>query len=187
MSDFEPEPTLVLSTDAETRAWIEANPRDGYECGSAYTIKGERKVSLCTLSDGVKSLPIIEVIAAIEARGDYPYNATVEREARIRLGLPEAGEIGNEQTPIGWLVYRAQGFRRSDLLRADGFEPLTDALVQNAFERKAGIEIAGHNMLGGKVRERFTVRQIGGKVYVMRPRKRKYAVAVVGQPARIVA
>ena|SRR5436190_6982689 len=186
---FQPEPKTILSTVAETLAWCEKHPRDFAEDARDINAYGSRMVRV---SEGVKCLPVIEALDAIVARGQYPYNYEAEMEAMKRMGLP-MGEWGthkhrmaDRQTALGWLVYRAQAFRRSDILRAEGYAPLTDAMVAEAFARKAKIEVSGENMLGGKAQATFNVREIGGRVYVMRPFMRKHAVAVVGQPARIV-
>ncbi len=129
----------------------------------------------------VRSQYLIDLISEISQR-EYPYNAVVQREAEKRLGIARQND---NNSPLSRLVYSAQGFRRNDELRAEGFEPLTAELLRRAFDAKAQIELQGENALGGTVRNLLNVREIQGNLYAMKPRAKKYAVSVQGQPARV--
>lgn len=129
----------------------------------------------------VRSQYLIDLIYEISRR-QFPYNSDVQREAEKRLGIPQQDDNGS---PLSRLVYNAQGFRRSDELRAEGFEPLTADLLRRAFDAKSQIELQGENALGLTVRNLLNVREIRGNLYAMKPRAKKYAVSVQGQPARV--
>lgn len=136
----------------------------------------------------IKSVWIVGLIDEISARGEYPYNATVKRLAMDRLGMPRVSdaEYAREGDALSLLVYNAQCFRRSDMLRADGFKPFTDELLTEA---GAGgrIELLGSNMLGGQARSILKVRDLGGKLYAMPPKARNRYLSPSGQPGRVVA
>lgn len=134
----------------------------------------------------VKSVWLIGVIDSIAAEGKYPYNADVKRRAEAALGLP-ASEYGKEGDALSVLVYNAQKYRHREQRAAAGYRPLDDAMLQEAFAAGLSIEILGSNILGGDAPYLVNVRRIGGVLYAMQPRKRKYAVRVSGQPARLVA
>lgn len=122
----------------------------------------------------VKPEWLIGLIDEYEATGKYPYNADIQAIAETRLGLPVSNEANRQ---LATLVYNAQNYRRDDRLRAAGFEPLTEAMLRSAFEQKVQIETQCGNV--------YNVREIDGKLYAMKPRKRKWAMPVQGQPARL--
>jgi hypothetical protein len=157
MSDFKPEPVLHLVTMEDTRrALIEP---------SWYADRDSRW--------NVKSDWIISLIDEIEQAGSYPYNADVQRLAESRLGVDPSPDSGN---PLSTLVYNAQCYRRSDQYRAQGFAPLTQAMI-DAAGAGANIETQGGT---------YNVREVNGQLHLMKPRARVYRVSVIGQPARIV-
>jgi hypothetical protein len=123
---------------------------------------------------------IIGLIDEIAATGKYPYNADVHRLARQRLGLPALSEAENakEGTPLSLLIYNAQGFRRDRDLRAKGLEPLTQEMIDEAKKTNRQIELADAT--------RCNVREVEGRNYAFRPRKRTHAIGLTS-PAKIVA
>lgn len=167
MSTFKEAPVLTLATIEDVRAVVD-QPRN----------------NLCGFSGSdiyrIKSTWLIGIIDEIEASGRYPYNIDVRILAEQRLGLPPKtdAEYATEGTGISTLIYNAQCYRRSDNLRAAGYEPFTPEVVQRAFETKKRIET-----LGGKL---LKVREIAGKLYAMEPRKRNRHFAPEGQPVKIV-
>lgn len=154
------DPTLVLKTQADTEAalldtsWME-RPHP--------------------FSWRVKSDWIISLIDECEATRGFAYNAAVVELAAERMGWPEPKKCPTEGTPLSRLVYNGQRFRDHDQLIAAGFRPLTVDMLQ-----EAGI--------GGKIQfpggSVANVRRIEGKTYLMLPRKRRFAIAIQGQPAK---
>lgn len=122
---------------------------------------------------------LCDLIGEIEASGDYPYNHVVKRLARERLGLPALSERenDNESDALSRLIYNARVFRHSDQHVDGGYEPLTDELVQRAYDEKRVIEFQDGR--------RCRVRDVDGKLYVFAPRKRRWAVAVQNQAVKL--
>ncbi len=129
----------------------------------------------------VRSDSIIGIIDEIEAEGKYPYNTDVQRRVETRLGIPRQDDNGS---PLSRLVYNAQGFRRSDRRIHAGFEPCTQDVIDRAGEG-GQIQLEGETLLGGTGYATYNVRNIQGKLYAMLPKKRKYALAIQGQPVKI--
>ena len=113
-----PPPVIVLETQADVEAFL-ANP-----AAPQSVTKGLDKYR-------VESKWIESLIDAIEAEGQYPYNAVVNKRAQLAMGWPEKteAEYAREGTPLSLLIYNAQSYRRSNKLRAAGFEPFTQKLV----------------------------------------------------------
>lgn len=181
MSHFCKDPEFTLTGREELLAAL-ANPKSLMNFGR------EGKPQAC--DKRVKSTFICDLIREIEARGDYPYNRTVYDLAAERLGLPaeDRGDYDGEgkNQRLSWLVYYNQEFTRHDWLIDNGYQPMTDEMLKMAFSQHKKIEIIGSSMLGGTVKNALTVREIGGTLYAMQPRKRKYALRVAGQPARLI-
>lgn len=130
----------------------------------------------------VRSDFIIGIIDEIAMEGKYPYNIDVQRRTEARL---EIGQQNDNQSPLSVLVYNAQKFRHSDERIKAGYEPLSQELLDRAGEG-AQIEVQGETIIGGMCTVLYNVRKIGEKLYAMQPRKRKYALSILGQPAKIV-
>ena len=163
MSEFMGDPALTLETMEDVRQWL-VNPISYNDTRVKWLIK---------------SPWIIGLIGEIEASGKYPYNAEVKWMVEERLGLPcgRATNDTREGTPISTLVYNAQNYRRSDAMLAAGFVPGSDDMLVAAFESNRKIETAGGNVL--------TVKEIDGKLYALKPYKRKWAVQIIGVPCRL--
>lgn len=171
-----PAPEAWLRTDDETRRWVE-------------TFNPMRK---CL--DMVRSDAAVECINLIIAEGGYPYNRDARMRLCTRLGFPFREEDENN-SGTSWLIYYAQNYARSDRLKRDGFAPLTEDMAREAIAKKAGVEVAGHNFLGGEVAEvyRRIVDIPGHGLVLMRPRVRNRGIHCDPAkrsgdcPARVVA
>lgn len=164
MAEIMQEPMLTLATMEEVRAAIDTNAR---------------KVWDSTLRWRVKSLWLIGLIDEVVASGEYPYNATIKKLAEQRLGLPPKleREYSQEGDTLSLLIYNAQGYRRSDRLVAQGYRPCSQEMIEEAHRTGRKLELPGGTLL--------TVREVEGKLYAFKPRMRRYAVAVQGNPARL--
>lgn len=127
---------------------------------------------------------LISIIFAdgYELTTDYRVNnLAVER---LALGWAKHDDATKNRN-LSWLVYYAQEFVGNDWLIENGYSPLTDEMVQAAFERKAKIEIYGESIFGNS-KTAFNVREINGKLWVMKPKARNRAIYINRQPAKIV-
>lgn len=108
--------------------------------------------------------------------------------AESRLGLPAKtyAELSREGDTLSLLIDCAQNYRRSDELEAQGYEPFTRELLQQAYETGLALELFSSGLMGSSV-IRLNVRKIDGVLYAMRPKKRKAYIPPQGQPARKVA
>ena len=122
----------------------------------------------------IKSPWMIALIEEIEATGQYPYNAVVQREAEKRLGIAEQPDNGST---LSVLVYNAQRYRRSDELEAGGYVKVTDAMVKEAHAKGLKIETPGGTL--------YTVREVEGKLYTFKPRHRRWASGLTGYPGKL--
>jgi len=140
---------------------------------------------VCDVRTRIKSLWLCDLIREIKAGGQYPYNMVVYRLAEDRLGLAPTHYDGEDARAIlKWLVYWNQEFCGHDDLVRLGFSALTQEMIEQAFEQKSGIEIYSEGTMSSGT-ALYNVRKIGSVVYVMKPRSRKYAVRIAGQPARV--
>lgn len=110
-----------------------------------------------------KSIWIYNLVKQMKAenRQDFVYNSDVWHKARELLGLPAATEQQN--TPLSWMIYKAQQYVRSDALKADGYEPFTSELLERA------------NLLRKKILcngKECTPKMVNGKWYAFPPRSR---------------
>ena len=176
MSEFMKPPVLVLASMEDVRRAMN-DPK----------ITASRK-EIASDPWLVKSIWLIELIDEIAATGEYPYNSTVKHLAEQRLGLPPQSHAyyAKEGDTLSLLIYNAQRFRGSDRLTAAGFSPLTQDMLIQAFNKKLQIELWSDNLFGGASLVRLNVKLINDMLYAMKPRKRHYAVQVLGQPARLV-
>ena len=149
--------------------------------------------AVCNVRRPVKSLWICDLIRKIEAGGKYPYNQDVYELAERELGLPKTSyHATGERETLSWLVYFNQAYRTADDLRALGYQPLTQSLIDEAYRQGKKIEIhlgePAIVMAGCKPETTalYNVRAIGGKCYAMPPRSRNRALRVDGQPAKLV-
>lgn len=157
MIGFKKDPVLTLETIEDVRGAL-ANPV--WETRDRFE---------------VKSVWMIGIIDEIVASGKYPYNNDVQRLAEKRLGIPPQPESGS---PLSLLVYNAQCYRDSDRKRAAGFVVVTEAMIQSAFDTGSKIECEGGTLL--------TVRQVNGKLYAFKPRKRVWAANPIGYLGKLV-
>jgi hypothetical protein len=161
---FKEAPSLVLDTQADVAEAIAADWRaNGCPAGA-----NQWKI---------KSLWLISLIDRTVADGNYPYNATIKRLAETALGFaPKSeAEYSREGDTLSLLIYNAQCYRRSDALRAEGFEPATEALV-------SAIGIGGHLWLRDGVK--LTIKATPRGPMLFRPRHRTMALAATGFPVR---
>jgi len=161
MSYFMPEPKIILNNSDDL-----LNALNNSEWSKDHDFKWN-----------IKSIFIIECIQEIIDSGKFAYNSDVNRLVCEKLGLSTA-DCDLSGTPLSLLVYNAQNYRHSDILKSNGFSPLTQELVEKAYAQKRKIEL--QNMVV------YNVRKIGDNIYVMKPRARNYAVSIQGQPARMV-
>jgi len=115
----------------------------------------------------VRSQFIIDVIIDIEASGKFPYNVDVQLEAERRLGIESQPENGSK---MSWLVYAAQGYRRSEKLVDEGFAPLTQQLVEAAFEAKEKVMTSNGAL--------YTPRMYQNHLYLFLPNSRSKCLMV---------
>ena len=190
MSEFMPEPSIVLPDMEAVRQVCAANMRDSAAWIVGRTAWQVKSLWIIGLIDEIiaekkaRAKPIRENnsgIIVISLFGDdaFAYNSEVKKLAEQRLGFPPKpeAEYSREGDTLSLLVYNAQGYRRSDQLRADGFVPLEQSLINSL-----GV--------GGKFRDKggneYTVRDVQGTLYAMQPRKKKYAASPQGQPVKVV-
>jgi hypothetical protein len=175
-------PTRILQTMEDTREVI--NNAEWIETNKLHELKT------------VKSIWIITLINEVKASGQYPYNATIKKLARERLGLLALSDKENSQEgdALSWLIYTAQRYHESDNLQVEGYVPFTKELLQ---EIKEGgqISLPVKNLftivLNGEVQDSqpsvYNVRNVKGVLYAMKPRVRKSALSPNGQPVKIIA
>lgn len=167
MSYWKKEPVLILETKEQTAQALQDT--------SWYTNKEPWNAKW-----RVKSLWLISLIDEIEATGEYPYNITIIALASERLGLPKPKDREDCGTPLSALVYNAQGYRHHDQFIREGFSPFSPEMIEEAFRLNAKIQLRGGMFL--------TVREVNGKRYAFKPRKRKFATFPDYEtPAKIVA
>jgi hypothetical protein len=159
MSEFKRPPVMVLTGVDDLKAAL-TNPSWFSDKRSAFE---------------VKSVWLIALIDEIVASGQFPYNQVVQLEAEKRLGIDAQPENGS---PMSYLVYNAQCYRRSDALIAAGFVPGSEAHINQAHAEGLQIECKGG--------QRLKTREVHGRIYAFQPRKRVMASNIVGYPVRLV-
>lgn len=176
MSEFENPPIRILETMEDVRAAIAEAPDRGHICG----LKGLDAYR-------IKSVWLVSLIDEIVAGGKYPYNADVKKLAEQRLGFPPKtyAQYSQEGDALSTLVYNAQKFRRSDNFERQGYEPFTEEVLERAHRTGQAIEFYASGIMGDSI-HRLNVRQIGERLYAMKPKKRKMYVPPQGQPVRLV-
>lgn len=179
MSQFVAAPTVVLDKE-QTLALLKIPA----ESDAFMNIGGMGKWS-------VKSTWLCELLDAREATGKYQYNAEFQHWFEKEYGVGPFDENGS---PLSLLVYNAQRFRRHDKMIREGYQPGSEELLREAFAKKVDIELYHEPLfqivVNGQSQDepnvnRLKVREIGGKLYAMHPRKRKWAVNIIGKPIRL--
>lgn len=147
----------------------------------------------CHAGKPVKSLWINDLIREIRASGKYPYNRDVYFLAEDRLGLAHTDpDTPTKRQTLSWLVYYAQTYCRVDDLKALGYQPLTQKLVDQAYNEGKKVEIhlgEPYIVVAGvepKTTATYAVRQMSGVCYVVPPRTRNKYIPHNGQPAKLV-
>jgi hypothetical protein len=173
MTQFIAEPIRTLSTKEELLDFLSVPTRWDNEEGPMYARE----------SWGTKSVFLISIIDGIVATGKFPYNSDVRKEAERQLGIPEQDE---NNSILSRLVYMAQRYRDHDNLVRDGYSRLTQEMIEQAYREDKRIQLIGENIVGGVATSIYNPREIGGKVYLMKPKTRKYGIRPDNQPAKIV-
>lgn len=188
MSYFEPEPNMTLNSKDDLLGAL-ANENQIFAALPKVSYGREPKHN-DYFSIKIKSLWLVALIDEI-AKTQYPYNTTVQREAEKRLGIERQGDNGSF---LSYLVYFAQRYRSSDQHIADGFAPLTQAMIEQAFKLggkiETKLEMAFTIVVNGVTQEeknvQYPVREKNGKIYAFVPRSSKKVLSVQGQPAKII-
>lgn len=132
----------------------------------------------------IKSQWLCDLLNDYEAHVGYPYNASFQRWLEQREGWSPSPENGS---PLSRLIYNAQRFRRSDSLRMQGWEAGTPALLAQAYNTQACVEVLQDSAIGGQTVVRCRVREIGGRLYAVPPRRRTHHLSIETLPCRLVA
>jgi hypothetical protein len=122
----------------------------------------------------------ISVIREMEAADSHVSNPEVEVEMRKRLGYSayRHNDRQDDADWLSWVIYCCRDYSRNDQLQAAGYVEGTQAHLEEAFAKGLGIETTGGTVL--------TVRQVNGKLYAFKPRKRNEGVQIVGSPIRML-
>lgn len=184
MSYFKPAPQLNLDTTQELIDLLRS---------------GQYPEGVDTFA--IRSTYIVEAIGDVMKREnrDMAYNTEVVALVRERLSefvsdLPQ-NIIADEGSMLSRLVYNAQCYRHSEEYVREGYEPFTEDLVARAFEQGKKIDVKDTMpfaiIVNGSPyktpKSYLTVREIAGKLYSFRPRKRNRYVIPDGRPARLVS
>jgi len=164
--EFTAPPAHILS-DSETLSMVDP------EKGAAFLKNPDRYRT--------KSPMLCAFMDELEKDG-FVYNAAALRAFEKAHGLPPSGENGSA---LSTLVYTSQTYRRHDQLVRGGWTAGSQEMLKQAHEQGMGIVVIGENMLGGTTCGVLKVREIEGKFYAMRPKKRKFAVNIAGKPCKI--
>lgn len=131
---------------------------------------------------------LIECIHELVSNGKYPYHASVWELAREKLGYEKMDyyywwenqrQFSYELKLLYILVCRASDYRHSDDLIAEGYNPLTDEFVNQAYLLGAKIKTVAGN-------EPYNIKMINDKLYVVPKYSRNKAIRIEGQPAKMV-
>ena len=142
----------------------------------------------------VKSQWLCDLLDQREATEGFQYNAPFQRWFEKEF---QVGPFNENSSVLSLLIYTAQRFRRHDKLVREGWRPGCEALLREAFEAKKDLEIYLEpifNIIVNSEKQSsdpgvssLKVREIGGKLYAMRPKKRKFAVNIEGKPVRLAS
>lgn len=103
------------------------------------------------------------------------YKTQVMREVECQLGISQQPDDGSF---LSKLVYNTMRMRPYVTLAAEGYIPLTEEVIADTFAKGQKLKTESGVIL--------SVRNIDGKLFAMKPRKRKYAVIPFGQPVKIM-
>lgn len=138
-----------------------------------------------------KSTWICDLLNEREKADGYQYNAQFQHWFEKEYNV---GPFNENNSALSLLIYMAQRYREHDKLVAARYQPGSEELLRTAFEGNCIIEMYHQSLFnlvvnGAPASEpnvnRLKVREIGGKLYAMQPRKRKYAVNIIGKPVRL--
>ena len=164
---FEPPPLYVLETDDDLRAAL-ADP-------------GEWKKK----ASDTRSKTCVRTVAALKEKGLLPYNTEVLREVERVLGIPRQPDNGSI---LSMLVYKAQAYHRTDQRLADGYQPFTQKMLEEAYRtgRKILVKRESVIVVNGVPDEdmKLVVNEIDGRLYAQPPRARRKYCGADGQPAK---
>jgi hypothetical protein len=139
---------------------------------------------VCDVCTRVESTYLMRLIVKIiRETEDTAYNASVYQLACQELELDYAPYHTPEKNEtLGWLVYWAQEFYRNHRDVVAGYQPLTQDLIVEAYNRKGKLEVKGDFQ-----RHIYNPRLISGKYYAMKPGARNHYLRIYpGMQARIV-
>ena len=105
-------------------------------------------------------IALVDEIIRGKGKG-FAYNVDVRILAEERLGgFPKRtqAEYSQEGTPLSTLIYNAQCFRRSDDLLTQGYVPVSQEMVDQAFAAGGKIQTPG---------QLYNVRKVNGKCYAI--------------------
>ena len=168
---FEDPPLYILETDDDLRAAI-ANPEEW-----------KRKAR------GTRSETCVRVVDALKKQGKRPYNSEVQREVERLLDIPKQPDDGSV---LSMLVYKAQAFHRTDQHLAEGYQPFTQEMLEDAYrtnrkvlvKQDVVIRVVVNSMMAPAEDMELVVNMINGKLYAQPPRSRKQYYGANGQPAK---
>jgi hypothetical protein len=164
---FEAPPLYVLETDDDLRAAL-ANP------------EWDKKKARDT-----RSQTCVRVVAALKEKGLLPYNDQVQREVERVLGIPKQPDNG---CVLSMLVYKAQAYHRTDQRLAEGYQPFTREMQEEAYRTGRKILVKRESVIAvnGVPDEdmELIVNMIDGKLYAQPPRARRKYYGANGQPAK---
>jgi len=165
MPDFMPEPLKILP---DKQALLDALQDDTWwKPGLTMDKFNVRPEWLCELIVRMKQ----------EKNRSFVYNSEVMAQARIELDLPP---VKHEEgtSPLSTLVYNAQTYVYSDQLRAQGFVPLTQEVIDEAHRKRYKIEVNG-------IASRTKALE-DGRIVVYKPRTRARYHSVDGRPVKLL-
>lgn len=165
MSEYFMDPSLVLETDDDLR---QAVLNDLKTVWSKKPHPFQFRVRSNYLVNLIGQLP--------RSPGGIIYNSEVRRQAIDRLALPNEN-CHADGTTLSLLVYNAQGFRRSDEYRQQGFVPFTQELIDQVGQAGKILAFCGTEL---------TVRDVQGTFYAFEAKKRKHAAMPMGNPVKII-
>lgn len=117
----------------------------------------------------IKSTWLCDELNRKEAAEGFQYNAQFQRYIEEAEGIGPFGENG---TTLSVLIYNAQGYRRSDSLKAEGFSYLTADLIDKAIQQGAKVEVKSDGIFGSSRTVCRPMVAHDGRRVAMLPRKR---------------
>lgn len=167
MSDFQPDPILVLDQE-QTLAMIELLESSLPDDLNKFRIKSSWLCSLLNERERVAG---------------FQYNAQFQAWFEQQFQI---GSITEKNSMLSLLIYNAQCYRRHDALIEAGWTLGEPAILEKAFKHGRKLEYLGENIIGGSVVTTLTVRDIHHQLHAFPPRKRN-PISIIGQPVRLPA